>query len=597
MNVTDVKELKTRPWFHAYPERIKRRIDDYEFPQVSLFDFLRSSAKYYGESTAVLYENENLLLNYQELLSLCGRFADGLANKVGLSKGDTVAIFARNYPEVIIGMFATFAVGATYVSCNPILIKEELKYQILDSGAKAAIVSDDKLSVLQEIVEDGDTMLETVIVFNRDKELKPEIFERPGQKYAKPFMGFREVFGSSELAPVKVDPAEDLAAIIYTSGTTGQPKGVMVTHQNAVASAILYHATYTGVYPEVDQEGLLKFQNDPADLQEDWDFPIRYGVDSAMAAAPWTHMMGFLAHLQALVMGAMTIIPVPELNIKKAFEIIKRWKVSFAGGAPQMMTMMLESPDIDETDLSSLRVWTTGGAPCSVALGTDFQQKISGVIAEGYSLTEATMASVKNFSNKSSKRKWGSIGLPLPFTDVKIVNPGDKSQEMAPGEEGELIHNGYQVAKGYLNLPEETAENFKDGWIYTGDIGRMDEDGYFYITGRLKDIIIYKGYNIAPRMLEEVLYSHPEISETTVVGQKDIRAGEIPVAFVVLKTGSQLGEREIIDFVNGQVAGYKKVRKVILVDELPYSGTGKILKKDLTVMLESGKFDSSAVTL
>lgn len=597
MNVTDVKELKTRPWFHAYPERIKRRFDDYEFPQVSLFDFLRSSAKYYGESTAVLYENENLLLNYQELLSLCGRFADGLANKVGLSKGDTVAIFARNYPEVIIGMFATFAVGATYVSCNPILIKEELKYQILDSGAKAAIVSDDKLSVLQEIVEDGDTMLETVIVFNRDKELKPEIFERPGQKYAKPFMGFREVFGSSELAPVKVDPAEDLAAIIYTSGTTGQPKGVMVTHQNAVASAILYHATYTGVYPEVDQEGLLKFQNDPADLQEDWDFPIRYGVDSAMAAAPWTHMMGFLAHLQALVMGAMTIIPVPELNIKKAFEIIKRWKVSFAGGAPQMMTMMLESPDIDETDLSSLRVWTTGGAPCSVALGTDFQQKISGVIAEGYSLTEATMASVKNFSNKSSKRKWGSIGLPLPFTDVKIVNPGDKSQEMAPGEEGELIHNGYQVAKGYLNLPEETAENFKDGWIYTGDIGRMDEDGYFYITGRLKDIIIYKGYNIAPRMLEEVLYSHPEISETTVVGQKDIRAGEIPVAFVVLKTGSQLGEREIIDFVNGQVAGYKKVRKVILVDELPYSGTGKILKKDLTVMLESGKFDSSAVTL
>ena len=597
MNVTDVEELKTRPWFHAYPERIKRRFDDYEFPEVSLFDFLRSSAKYYGESTAVLYENENLLLNYTELLSLCKRFAHGLVDKLGLAKGDTVAIYARNYPEVIIGMFATYAAGATYVSCNPILIKDELKYQLVDSRVKAAIISDDKYPVLKEIMDEGGTMLETVIVFDRDKELKPELFGQPREKHQDPFVNFREVFGDSELDPEAVDPTEDLAAIIYTSGTTGQPKGVMVTHQNAVCSSILYHATYTGVYPEVDDEGLLRFQNDPTDLQEDWDFPIRYGIDSAMAAAPWTHMMGFLAHLQALVMGAMTIIPVPELNIKKAFEIIKRWKVSFAGGAPQMMTMMLESPDIDETDLSSLRVWTTGGAPCSVALGTNFQQKIAGVIAEGYSLTEATMASLKNFSNKSSLRKWGSIGVPLPFTDVKIVNPGDKDQEVAPGEEGELIHNGYQVSKGYLNLPEETAENFKDGWIYTGDIGRMDEDGYFYITGRLKDIIIYKGYNIAPRMLEEVLYTHPEISETTVVGQKDIRAGEIPVAFVVLKTGSQLAEREIIDFVNGQVAGYKKVRKVIVVKELPYSGTGKILKKDLAVMLESGKFDGSAVSL
>ncbi|MCB2190000.1 MAG: acyl--CoA ligase [Deltaproteobacteria bacterium] len=597
MKVTDAQELKTRPWFHAYPERIKRRFDDYQFPRVSLFDFLKSSAKYYGDSTAVLYENENLLLNYKELLSLCGRFAEGLVNKLGLSKGDTIAIYARNYPEVIIGMFASYAAGATYVSCNPILIKEELKYQLVDSKAKVAIISDDKYPVLKEILDEGGTMLEAVIVFDRDHELKLDLFEQGREQYKEPFVAFKEVFGGTELAPVKLDPSEDLAAIIYTSGTTGQPKGVMVSHENAVCSAILYHATYTGMYPEEDEEGLLKFENDPADLQEDWDFPIRYGIDSAMAAAPWTHMMGFLAHLQALVMGAMAIIPVPEMNIKKAFEIIKRWKVSFAGGAPQMMTMMLESPDIDETDLSSIRVWTTGGAPCTVALGTNFEQKIGGVIAEGYSLTEATMASVKNFSNKSSQRKWGSIGLPLPFTDVKIVNPGDRTQEMAPGEEGELIHNGYQVSKGYLNLPEETAECFEDGWIFTGDIGRMDEDGYFYITGRLKDIIIYKGYNIAPRMLEEVLYAHPQISEAAVVGQKDERAGEIPVAFVVLKDGADLGGKEIIEYVNERVAGYKKIRKAIVVNELPYSGTGKIMKKNLATMLEGGKFLGSEVAL
>ncbi len=597
MKITDIEELKKRPWFQAYPERIKRRFDDYRFPEVSLYDFLRSSAKYYGGSTAVLYEKENLLLSYRELLTLCGRFADGLVKKLGLKKGDTVAIYARNYPEVIIGMFATFAAGATYVSCNPILIKDELKYQLMDSRVKLAIVSDDKYPILKEIMNEGGTMLEGVIVFDRDNELKLGLFEKQKTKHAKPFMNFMEVFGPSDFHPEKVAPGEDLAAIIYTSGTTGQPKGVMVTHENAVASSILYHATYTGVYPEVDEEGLLRFQNDPSDLQEDWDFPIRYGVDSAIAAAPWTHMMGFLAHLQSLVMGAMTIIPVPELNIKKAFETVKKWKVSFAGGAPQMMTMMLESPDMDNTDLSSIRVWTTGGAPCTVALGTRFEKMIGGVISEGYSLTEATMGSVKNFSNRSSVRKWGSIGIPLPFTDVKIVKPEDGTVEVAPGEEGELIHNGYQVSKGYLNLPEETAENFKDGWIHTGDIGSMDEDGYFHITGRLKDIIIYKGYNIAPRMLEEVIFAHHGISEAAVVGQKDARAGEIPVAFVVLKEGAKLTGEEVIAYVNERIAGYKKIRKVIVVDKLPYSGTGKIMKQLLVEMLDRGQFMDTEVVL
>lgn len=597
MKITSVEELKNRPWFHAYPERIKRAYDQYTMPEVSLFDFLRSSAKHYGDATAVLYERENLILSYKELLKLCNMFAGGMANKLGLKKYDTVAIYARNYPEVIISMYAIFAAGATYVSCNPILIKDELEYQLVDSKAKIAIVSDDKLPILKEIINEGNTLLEKVIVFERDGELKPDLFGPAKKKYEEPFVNFSEVLDQNELGHEEINPREDLAAIIYTSGTTGRPKGVMITHQNAVCSSILYHATYTGVYPQVDGDGLLKFENDEQDLQEGWDFPIRYGIDSAMAAAPWTHMMGFLAHLQSLVMGAMTIIPVPELNIKKAFDIIKKWKVSFAGGAPQMMTMMLESPDIDKTDLSSIRVWTTGGAPCSVALGTSFEQKIGGVIAEGYSLTEATMASVKNFSNKSSVRKWGSIGVPLPYTDVRIVNPGDKSVEVPPGEEGELVHNGYQVSKGYLNLPEETAENFRDGWIYTGDIGRMDEDGYFYITGRLKDIIIYKGYNIAPRMLEEVLCAHPEISETTVVGQKDVRAGEIPVAFVVLKAGSKLDGKEIIEYVNDRVAGYKKIRKVIITDKLPYSGTGKIMKKDLAIMLEEGAFKDIEVSL
>ena len=597
MSVTDMNELKTRPWYHTYPERIREQLESYRFPDKPLFDFLRSSARYYGDSTAVLYESENLLLNYRDLLAASECFADGLANKYGLGKGDRLAVYARNYPEVLIGIFATFAVGGTYVSCNPILIKEELQYQLADSGAKVAIVSDDKYPVMKEIMDDGNTALETVIVFERDNELRPGLFKAAAEAYRAPFVSFSEVFGKPGFEPPEIDPVKDLAAIIYTSGTTGNPKGVMVSHKNAMCSSILYHATYTGVFPELDGEGLFMFQNHPDDLGEDWDFPVRYGVDSAMAAAPWTHMMGFVAHLLASVMGAICIIPVPELNISTAFEIIRKWKVSFAGGAPQMMGMMLESPEIDKTDLSSIRVWTTGGAPCSVALGTAFEKRINGVIAEGYSLTEATMASCKNFSNKSGLRKWGSIGAPLPFTDMRIVDPVDRSRDVPVGEEGELIHNGPQVSLGYLGKPLETEQSFQDGWVFTGDVARMDEDGYFYITGRLKDIIIYKGYNIAPRMLEEVLYTHPRISQTTVVGQKDDRAGEIPVAFVVPKAGQPLDGKEIIQFVNSQVAGYKKVRKVVILDNLPQTGTGKIRKKDLVAMLDKGVFANSEVRL
>ena len=250
-----------------------------------------------------------------------------------------------------------------------------------------------------------------------------------------------------------------------------------------------------------------------------------------------------------------------------------------------MMATLLARPDIDRQDLSSIRAWTSGGNPTPVALGEKFEKRVGGAIAEGYSLTEATMSSTKIYANKSSIRKYGSIGIPLPFTEVKIMDMETGTIEMPPGEEGELIQKGPSVALGYLNKPEDTRESFRDGWLFTGDLGTMDEKGFFYITGRKKELIKYKGYNIAPRMLEEILYKHPAVLGCAAVGKRDEVAGEIPVAFVSMKEGEQITAEELMAYVNGQVAPYKKLREIRFIEKMPLLASGKLNRRALIDML------------
>ncbi|MBW1783497.1 MAG: AMP-binding protein, partial [Deltaproteobacteria bacterium] len=263
----------------------------------------------------------------------------------------------------------------------------------------------------------------------------------------------------------------------------------------------------------------------------------------------------------------------------------KRWKIAFAGGAPQMMATLLARPDMDQQDISCIRAWTSGGAPIPVVLGETFEKRIGGVISEAWTLTEATMISTKNFANRSSIRKWGSVGVPLPFTDVKVVDPEKGTEEMPVGEEGELIEKGPSVAIGYLNRPDDTKDAFREGWLYTGDLGKMDENGFFYITGRKKELIKYKGYNIAPRMLEEILYTHRAVYMCAAIGKKDADVGEIPVAFVQLKEGVEVTPEELMQFVNGQVAPYKKLREIRFIEKIPLLAAGKVNRRELNRML------------
>ena len=578
---TDIEKLATRPWFHQYPKAIREAMLDYTLPRIPLYRFLESADRHFPDSCAVVYEPENLILSFKDLKILSERFASGLVHRFGVKKGDSVAIYARNYPEFIIAFYGIIMAGARYVACNPILIESEVAYQLNDSNCRIAVISGDKMPVMQAIYEKYPEICRNIIVFERDKELKPDILQTSLPPCDTPFSRFRDVFSDKPLVKPSIDPMVDLAAIMYTSGTTSRPKGVMISHYNAVSSSILYYTAYTERFPEIDKEGFLRCENFKRDLAKNWEFPMRYGVDSTLAASPWTHMMGLIPYLNCSVMAGITIFPIPVFDMEKALDLIRRWKISFAGGAPQMISMLLSRPDEKEIDLSSIRVWATGSAPCPVAVGTRFEEKIEGAISEGYSLTEATVSSTKNYAGRSSKRKWGSVGLPLPFTDIRIVDTDTGLKTMSVGEEGQLIQKGPQVALGYLNNPEETAQTFKDGWLYTGDIAKMDEDGFFYITGRLKDIIIYKGYNIAPRSLEEILYKHPDVYQCAVVGKKDDMVGEIPVAFVCPKPGSNPKPGDIMDFVNKQVAGYKKIRDVRITDALPLTGSGKILHREL----------------
>jgi long-chain acyl-CoA synthetase len=560
-------------------------METFSFPEISVSRLLESSAKYYPKSTALVYEPENFIVNYRELCTLCERFASGLQNGLGVKKDDKVAIYSRNYPEVLIAFYGMAMAGAVYVACNPLLVKTELEYQLNDSQARVIIISDEMMPVLREVIEENRTSLEKVIVFERDREMKQPLLGRATGSYALPFLKYSDIFSDEPLAKPEINPQSDLVGILYTSGTTSYPKGVMVSHFNVVSSSIIYGTTYTGKFPELDDRGFLKFTNFEKDLSMEWEYPFRYGIDSVLAVPPWTHMMGFLGQQIYPVMSAMTIFPMPVFDMDAMLDMIRRWKIAFAGGAPQMMAALLSRPDMDQQDISSIRAWTTGGNPTPMALGERFQRRIGGVISEAWTLTEATMSSTKNYANKSSIRKFGSVGIPLPYTDVKIVDAESGAREMSPGEEGELIQKGPSVALGYWKKPEDTKEAFKNGWLYTGDLGTMDENGFFYITGRKKELIKYKGYNIAPRMLEEILYKHPAVLGCAAVGKKDEVAGEIPVAFVALIEGAKVTAEELMEFVNGQVAPYKKLREVRFIGKMPLFATGKLNRRALIQML------------
>ena len=551
------KEEPQKPWFKFWPEGIPEHI---EYPEIPLFDFLRKTGEKYPNNTALVYFDKEI--TYKELDLTTDKFAAAL-NDLGVKKGDKVAIFLPNVPQFIISYYGAIKIGAITTAISPLYKEREVEHQLNDSEAETIIVLDLLYPIVEKVWEK--TQLKRVIVTSL-KEYMPttkaflgSLFKKiPLRKIErKPSVHFfQELLRKYAPKPptIEIDPKEDLVALQYTGGTTGIAKGAMLTHMNLVSNAVMCAAWLRG----------------------------SEGKETFLAVLPLFHIYGMTTGMNAPIHLAGKIIMLPRFDLVDTFKAIQKHKVTVFCGAPTMYSLLLAHPDLSKYDCTSIRFCISGSAPLPPEVQRKFMEVTSGVLVEGYGLTESSPVTHCNPLDKTLKTvKVGSIGLPWPDTDAKIVDAETGEKELKHGEIGELIVKGPQIMKGYWKIPEETSEVLRNGWLYTGDIGKMDEDGYFYITDRKKDLIKYKGYSVYPRELEDVLYEHPAIKICGVIGKPDPVAGEIPKAFIVLKEGTPTTEKEIMDFANEKVAPYKAIRAVEFRKELPMTLVGKVLRRVL----------------
>jgi long-chain acyl-CoA synthetase len=560
--------------FKCWPKFVARSLN---YPEIPVFQILKSSAAKWPFRIAIIFDA--IEITYSELLTLCERFAAALAG-LGVQKDHRVAIHLPNCPQFAIAYYATLMNGAIFTPCSPLMVEKELEYQLNDAGAETIITLDLLFPTVEKVVPR--TKIKNVIVASIPDVFPPLLTAiRPPlvKKEIPGTLDFSALLKSSEPKPpeVKIDPRKDLAHLAYTGGTTGVSKGVMLTHFNVVVNVLQSAHWWAG--GDVNyKDGVLDVVREEGDLEEDHAF--RYAKGKVLIVAPWFHAMGVKSFLNTPIYMGSTMVVFPRFDPGQFLQAIEKYEANVIGGAPQLYIPLVNHPDFKKYDLSTITTATSGAAPLPVPVLDQMLRSFPGVITEGYGLTEVTCAGIINPPSREGLRP-GSVGLPIADTEVKIVDLETGRKELPPGELGEICIKGPQVMQGYWNKPGETMNVLRDGWVYTGDIGREDEDGYFYIVDRKKDMLIYKGYNVYPRDLEEIMAKHPAVQQCAVIGKPDPEAGEIPVAFVVLKGGAAATAVELLDYCAQNVAPYKKIREVIFKKELPVSGAGKVLKKEL----------------
>jgi len=546
-----------KPWFRFWPEHVPKHID---YPEVPLFEFLRKTAQKYGDKTAAIYFDKPL--SYRELYEATERFATALAD-LGVKKGDKVALYLPNMPQFIIAYYGAIRIGAVETAISPLYREREVEHQLNDSEAETIVVLDALYPVVERVL--NKTKVKRVIVTGL-KEYMPSataflgtLFKKiPSHKVERKenIHFFKELLTKYPANPPEVDinPREDLVALQYTGGTTGTSKGAMLTNLNLVSNAVCCAAWLGGTE----------------------------GEETFLTVLPLFHIYGMTTGMNAPIYLGGKMVMLPKFDIEATLKAIEKNKVSCFCGAPTMYSMLFAHPNFSKYNLSSVRFCISGSAPLPPEVQKKWMDATGGVLVEGYGLTESSPVTHCNPLDKTLKTvKIGSIGLPWPDTDAKIMDIETGEKELGVGETGELVVKGPQVMLGYWKMPEESAAVLRDGWLYTGDIGKMDEDGYFYITDRKKDLIKYKGYSVYPREIEDVLYEHPAVKLCAVVGKPDAVSGEIPKAFVVLKEGATASEEEIKKFVNEKVAPYKAIRELEFRKELPMTLVGKVLRRVL----------------
>ncbi|MFQ5823804.1 MAG: long-chain fatty acid--CoA ligase [bacterium] len=546
-----------QPWFKFYEDGVPHTID---FPEITLPDILEEAIKVNPQGPAVSYFGRKL--TYGELGHLVNQLATALS-KFGVKQGDRVALILPNIPQYPIAHFAVMKLGAILVPTNPLYVERELEYQINNSGTETAIVLDIIYPRIEKIKPN--TGLKNIIVTGVQqylpsilKFLYPIKAKKDGTwqkiKRAPGIHLFHELMNekfTSKPQEVKIKP-DDIAILLYTGGTTGVSKGAVLTHRNLISNVIQTRNWFTG---------------------------YRECHEVILCALPFFHSYGLTTclHMSVFLKSTMVLVPNPR-DIPMLLKSIQKNKATSFSGVPTLYVAVNNFPNVSKFDLSSVKACVSGGAPLPLEVAKQFESITNGKLVEGYGLSETSP--VTHVNPIKGKRKEGSIGIPLPNTEAKIVDT--ETQKTLPiGQVGELAIKGPQVMKCYWNMEAETKEVLRDGWLYTGDLAKMDEDGYFYIVDRKKDMIIAGGFNIFPREVEEVLFEHPKVMEAAVVGVPDEYRGETVKAFIVLKKNESISEEEIIQFCKQKLASFKVPKLIEFRDSLPKSNIGKVLRRVL----------------
>ena len=520
---------------HLQPELFRPAL---QYPSHPYAEMLTRTAERYPEQEAILFKDVNL--TYRELDALANAFANALLD-LGIGKGQRVCLFMANRPEYLISWFAITRIGAVASPMNPSYREREVAYQLSNSEAVALVVQQELLPLVQSVRAETPALEHVVVVGSNPHA--PQTFPP----------SFSYMVRTYPPTPRGIEPGwEDLVALPYSSGTTGLPKGVMLSHKNLVCNAYQSVAT-----------ARITFQ------------------DRLLVFVPLYHIYGIMLMGLAAMTGA-TIVLMERFDADKCLQLIQEQRITILYSVPQVLAVLNDWPRLHDYDLHTVRFTQCGAAPVPPALARRFEQLTHIPVMTSYGLTEASPGTHSNPVYDPQLMKVETIGLPIHDTRQKIVDIETGQIELGVGGEGELIVQGPQVMQGYWKAPEATAEALRDGWLYTGDIGWRDEEGYVTITDRKKELIKYKGFSVAPAQLEALLLEHVAVADVAIIAKPNEEAGEVPKAFVVLRSGYEnLSEDELLVWVNGQIAGYKQVREIEFINAIPRNPSGKILRRVL----------------
>ena len=500
-------------------------------PEVSLTAMLLERAAALGSRAAFIDGPTGRTLTYAQWAAAVRRAAGGLAKR-GFRKGDVLAIYSPNTPEYAVAFHAASLAGGAATTINPLYTVDELAFQLSDAGASLLLTVPPCAEKARMAAQRSG--IRELLVFGEAEHATP----------------FSALLDSDQAPPaVAIDPRRDLIALPYSSGTTGLPKGVMLTHYNLVANV----------------------------LQSSVSLPVQ-ASDRVLGVLPFFHIYGLVVVMNLSLYVGATIVIMPRFELESCLETLQKYRISYAYLVPPVVLAFAKHPAVDKYDLSALRTLFSGAAPLGESVANACAQRLNCRILQGYGLTETSPVTHAARADSPVPRP-ASVGQPVPNTECKVIDVAT-GVELGPGEDGEICVRGPQVMHGYLNRPEATANMIDaDGWLHTGDIGHADADGWFYIVDRVKELIKYKGMQIAPAELEAVLLSHPGIADAAVIPVSDEHAGEVPKAYVVAR-GALTGE-EVMAYVAERVAPYKRLRQVEITDAIPKSPSGKILRRVL----------------